>query len=190
MHRMTFRALMATFGLLIYFCAPSVASADGVTWDLVNVTLSGGGAASGSFVYNATTDTLSDVNITTTTGASFTGAVYMAPNPWSGSGPYLGATFYQLVFVPNPSLSALGTPVLILDSTPEGFPNLSGGSEIVLATGSGEYTCGNAACSILGTELRSVKGDIVAAPEPSSLLLLGLGLAGLMVMGKRKIFQA
>jgi hypothetical protein len=187
---MTFKALIATVGLLIYFCSPSIASADGVTWDLVNVTLSGGGTASGSFVYNAITDTLSNVDITTSAGTLFTGATYLAANTWSGSGPYLGPTFYQLVFVPNPSTSAVGTPVLVLDSTPEGFPNLPGGSEIALVAGSGEYTCGNAACSVLGAELRSAGGDIVSAPEPSSLLLLGLGLVGLMVMGKRKIFQA
>jgi hypothetical protein len=187
---MTLRGLAGAAILLVFLCAPSIASADGITWDLVGVTLGGGGTASGSFVYDATTNTLSNVDITTSGGTAFTGATYLAANPGFGLGSYLGPTFYQLVFVPNPSLSAVGTPVLVLYSTPEGFPNLPPGSELTLASGSGEYTCGNAACSVVGSEIRSLQGDIVATPEPSSVLLLGLGLAGLMVVGKRRIFQA
>ena len=190
MHRFTNRALITVAGLLVFFCLPSIASADGVTWDLMNVTLSGGGTASGSFVYDSTTNTLSDVNITTSAGTSFAGATYLAANPGFGFGSYLGPTFFEMTFVPNPSLSAVGTPILVLISTPGGFPNSPAGTEIVLAAGSGEYTCGNSACSARGSTLRFLSGDVVAAPEPSSLLLLGLGLAGLMVVGKRKIFQA
>ncbi len=190
MRRLTFVALITAAGLLVFFCVPSIASADGVTWDLTGVTLSDGGTASGSFVFDATTDTLSNVDITTSTGGTFTGATYLAANPGFGFGSYLGPTFYQLTFVPNPSLSGVGTPLLVLFSTPEGFPNLAPGNEIALAAGSGEYTCGNSACSVIGNEIRSLGGDVVATPEPSSLLLLGLGLAGLLVVGKRKLLQA
>ena len=190
MHRMTFRALIVAAAVLTYFCLPSTASADGITFDLTNVTLSDGGTASGSFLYNETTGALTNVDITTTSGTAFTGATYLAPNPWSGSGPYLGPTFYQMIFVPNPATSAIGTPVLLLYSVTEGFPNLGAGSEISLSEESGEYTCGNAACSVLGTELRSLTGHVTNAAEPSSLLLLGLGVAALMVVGKRRVFQA
>jgi PEP-CTERM motif len=190
MHRNMLRGLVGAAVLLIFLCGPSIASADGVTWDLTDVTLAGGGTASGSFVYDAATNTLSDVDITTSAGTLFTGATYLAANPGWGSGSYLGSTFYQLVFVPNPTLSAVGTPLLILYSTPAGFPDLPSGSELTLAAGSGEYTCGNAACSVVGSEIRSLQGDVVATPEPSSVLLLGLGLVGLMMIGKRKILQA
>jgi len=162
------------------------ASADGVTVDLTDVTLSDGGTASGSFVYNATIGVVSNVDIVTSDGTAF-----LAANPGFGGGSYLGPTFYQMVFVPNPSAVGLGTPVLILYSVSEGFPNLGAGSEIPLSGGfSGEYACGNATCSVRGTELLSLTGDVTNAPEPSSLLLLGLGLAGLMVVGTRRAFQA
>jgi hypothetical protein len=191
MHRLTIRALITVAGLLVFFCLPSIASADGVTWDLMNVTLSGGGTASGSFVYDSTTGILSDVDIATTAGTSFAGATYLAANPSVVAfGSYLGPTFFQMTFVPNPSLSGVGTPILVLYSVPGGFPNSPAGTEITLAGNSGEYTCGNSACSALGSPIRFLSGDVVAAAEPSSLLLLGLGLAGLMVVGKRRIFHA
>lgn len=186
MRRNTLRGLAGAAVVLVFLFAPTIASADGVTWDLTGVALSDGGTASGSFVYDATTNTLSNVDITTS-GGTFAGVTYLAANPGFGFGSYLGPTFYELVFVPNPSLSAVGTPVFVLFSTPEGFPNLPPGSEIPV--GGGEFTCGNSACSVLGSEIRSARGDIVAAPEPSSLLLFGLGLAALVAVGKRKIFQ-
>jgi len=185
MHRITFRALIMAAALLGYFCLPSVASADGITFDLTNVSLGGGVTASGSFVYNQTTGVVSDVDILTSDGTAF-----LAANPGFGGGSYLGPTFYQMVFVPNASAVGVGTPVLILYSVPEGFPNLGAGNEIPLAGGSGEYACGNATCSVLGAEIRGLSGDVTNAPEPSSLLLLGLGLAGLMVVGTRRAFQA
>src|ERR1700689_297 len=101
MHRITFRALIMAAALLTFFCLPSIAAADGVTFDLTNVTLSDGGTASGSFVYNATTGVLSDVDITTSAGTAFTGATYLLATPGFGGGSYFGPTFYQMIFVPN-----------------------------------------------------------------------------------------
>jgi hypothetical protein len=187
MHRIAFRALIMAAALLAYFCLPSIASADGVTFDLTNVTLSDGETASGSFVFDETTHAVSNVDITLSDGT-----VFLAANPGSGPmGSYLGSTLYQVVFVPSASSIGVGTPVLILYSVTEGFPNLGAGSEIPLSGGfSGEYACGNATCSTPGAELLSLTGDVTNAPEPSSLLLLGLGLAGLMVVGTRRAFQA
>jgi hypothetical protein len=185
MHRITFRALIVAAGLLTYFCLPSIAAADGITFDLTNVTLSDGETVSGSFVYNQTSGVVSNVDITTSGGTQF-----LAANPGFGGGSYLGPTFYQMVFVPNLSSIGTGTPILVLYSVAEGFPNLGAGSEIPLSGGSGEFACGNATCSVRGTELLSLAGDVTNAPEPSSLLFLGLGLAGLMVFGTRRAFQA
>ncbi len=187
MRRITIRALIMAAALFGYFCLPSIASADGVTFDLTNVTLSDGETVSGSFVFDESTHAVSNVDITTSGGTTF-----LAANPGFGPlGSYLGSTFYQVVLAPNLSGIGVGSPVLILYSVSEGFPDLGAGSEIPLSGGfSGEYACGNATCSVRGTELLTLTGDVTNAPEPSSLLLLGLGLAGLMVVGTRRAFQA
>jgi sugar lactone lactonase YvrE len=58
------------------------ARATQVTWTLHNVTFNDGGTASGSFVYNADTNTYSSVNIVTS-GGSITGSTYISPFPTS-----------------------------------------------------------------------------------------------------------
>ena len=68
MNRITFRSLLAVPALLVLLCVPSVASADGITWTLSGVTFDDGGTASGSFVYDAVTNTVSSINIVTTAG--------------------------------------------------------------------------------------------------------------------------
>jgi hypothetical protein len=52
------------------------ASAVPVTWNLLQVQFQDGGTASGSFVYDADTNTYSNVNITTTAGSARPGATY------------------------------------------------------------------------------------------------------------------
>ncbi len=82
MNRITFRSLLAVPALLVLLCVPSVASADGITWSLSGVTFDDGGTASGSFVYDAVTNTVSAVNIVTTAGTTFGGTTYTALGPW------------------------------------------------------------------------------------------------------------
>jgi PEP-CTERM motif len=181
--RRTLWALTITLTLLIFLCMPSIASADsgGVTWTLSGVTFGDGGTASGSFVYNATTNIVSSVNITTTTGLDFTGAVYDAVDP--GFGPFPG----EIVFVTSPSSSNYtGTPALDLLFASD-LTNLGG----MIATLLSEDTCGTAGCTMEGIVYReSTAGEVVGvpAPEPGLLLLLGTGLLGLAT-SRRKMFE-
>src|SRR5271165_2611169 len=94
MSRMTFRGLIAVPVLLILLCVPSIASADGITWDL-SASFDDGGSASGSFFYDAVSNTFSAIHITTTPGAAFPGATYTTLSGAFGSsntGMLLGAS--------------------------------------------------------------------------------------------------
>jgi PEP-CTERM motif len=188
MNRMIFRGLIAVPVLLILLCAPSIASADAITWDLSGVTFDDGGAASGSFVYDADTNTFSVINITTTAGSMFPGATYTTLSGAFGSsntGMLLGAASGDLT---NTDLLLLMFGADLTDLG--GLVPLVTGSLI----GSVEGTCDNADCS-LSTELRTITaGDVVATvvtPEPSAFLLLGIGLVALLAgAARRKVSHA
>jgi hypothetical protein len=175
MNRLMFRSLLTALVLLVLFCVPSIASADGITWNLNGVTFDDGGTASGSFVYDATTNAYSSIDIITTTGTAFGGAIYTGLSSAFGSGP----TGMLL----GPSGDLTNTPLLFLLYGP--LTN-AGGTVPLIVSGEnqgGEGTCDNSDCS-LNTLLRSTTAGkvvgTVSTPEPSALSLLGLGLVVLL----------
>jgi len=74
----TTRAVMLT--LFFAVLSGQSASANPILWSLVGVTFNDGGTASGSFVYDADTNTYSNISVTTTEGSAFGGAVYTLIN--------------------------------------------------------------------------------------------------------------
>lgn len=179
MSRMTFRALIAVPVLLVLLLIPSIASADGITWNLTGVTFADGGTASGSFVYDAVTNTVSSIDIVTTVGTVFGGTTYTALNP--GFLPLPD----DIVVVPNSSLSNFtGTFVLDLSLA---APLTNAGGIVSMAGLGGEFTCADAGCTApnLDTYRLMTAGEVVATPEPSALLLLGAGLGVLLIAAKR-----
>jgi len=188
---MTERIILARLLLLLTVMAP-IAAADGVTWTLENLTLSDGATATGSFVYDASTNTFSSIDIVTSAGALFGGGTYTAVDP--GFGPFP----FDVAFVPSASLSDLtNTPVLELEfftSTDESaFRSLTNaGSTLITVTN--ELNCANSNCSTVTGEIRGPSPDAptglvvgVPVPEPSTLLLLGSALLGLMFMTRRTV---
>ena len=186
MNRITFRSLIAVPVLLVLLCIPSVASADGITWTLSGVSFAGGTKATGSLVFDATTDMVVSASIVTTgcPTCTFTGETYTTQNP--GSAPFMP---FSIVLVPTGSVST-GTPLLDLELA---MPGLTGSLNPVdlLAGVAFEGFCGDDACDVAANSpFRSVTGGqlvgpTVTTPEPSTFLLVGVGLLCLVVTTKR-----
>jgi hypothetical protein len=203
MKRLISWSLITASLLVVLLCVPSIASADGsdpvAIWTFTGVTFAGidqttglpavppvtGGTISGSFGWNGTA--FSNINITSTAGSGFAGAVYTAIMAGSGSttgfiaeAPFTSGTGFNTLFLlfQNPLVNT-GSPAT--DPLVTGF--LDGG---------GEGTCTDAGCSDGGTEIRFITGGAatttgsVVTPEPSSLTLLGVGLSLLAFAAIRK----
>jgi hypothetical protein len=149
----------------------SVSSASPVLWTLTGVNFSDGGTASGSFIYDADTNTYSDIDIVTTSGSAQGGATYTVVNPLAAFGP-----------APTAFMAATTFPFLA------GSPGMSIGFEALTDDGGtilppflliteGTYNSG------LNTYLedRSSLGTSgtltgVAVPEPAAAVLFTIGL--------------
>lgn len=144
-----------------------------VTWYLNDVSFNDNATASGNFVWDADTQTLSDWNISTTAGVllSFT---YTPAD--SNAGNYFQASGYQneFLFMQNGSTRQLRmTPVAALSDA-------GGIVDIDLNTfgsGSGSMECDNCAPArkIVSGSFQTTA--VSPVPEPGSLGLLGFGLA-------------
>jgi len=132
------------------------ASAAPVTWYLQGVTFVDGGTATGSFVYDANTNTYSSINITTTSGATLQGFTYAFYDP-----TFSDATIVDFVTSNNPNKT--GTSYLELDFTP---PLTNAGGTIPLNNASVEFTCINAACNPPGAGPSRVlaSGSVTTTP--------------------------
>ena len=151
-------------------CAGS-ASAVPITWSLQGVRFSDGGAASGSFVYDATVNLYSSINIVTTTGSVRTGAIYLFVNPNA-----FISTAINLAAVTKNSGDLTGTPWFdSLFLAP--LTNAGGTVGIDTMHGGGEASCAPPNCIGTTEPNRSfAAGAVTSAPEPSTILLFALGL--------------
>jgi hypothetical protein len=204
MNRLTFRILMTAFMLLVSFCLPSIASADGVTWTLSGVTfgdwtnfppgattgtvIGTGGSASGSFFYDATL------------GANgYDGPVNVSTTPWATlSVPTIYMTVANSFAVSNSGGLGLCSPatcgtgatdltnisLLFLVFT-DPLTNAGGTMPISLVPGDSlEELCLDAACDTFDTRPVTggeVSGVATPTPEPAAFLLLGIGLLALLI---------
>lgn len=175
--------------VLVLAAMASGARADSVTWTFTDVTMADGGTASGSFIYDASTNTVTSIFITTTAGTDSSGATYRALDP--GYGPY----DFDMAFVIFPSLSDYtGTPALEFQTIGDVPLTNAGGT---IAVDVNEFTCTDAICNTADEVRGSIDGaelvGTVNTPEASSIVLLGLGLLAVAAVGvsrRKSLFTA
>ncbi len=170
--------------LALAFVAGS-ADAFPVVWQLSGVTFADGGTASGSFVYDASTNTYSAVNITTTPGTTITtGATLQYVSP--------GVTPSATGFLSGASNAAdlTGTRAFALFFA---APLTNAGGLVTLAT-SQEASCANATCGSPAAPARFTNAGAVngtaASPVPAmapwALAATALLLAAAAFLALRK----
>jgi len=201
MNRLISRSLITVFALFVLFCVPSIASADGLTWTLMNVTfgdwtnttssgttttIGSGGGASGTFFYDATLGplgTYGPISVSTTPWATASSTTYAALTTFANS----DSTGLGLCSPPTCDTSLL---FLVFNA-----PLTNAGGTISISTiplDSMELLCLDSGCTTF--DMRSVTGgDVfaVATPEPATFLLLGSGLLALLIgSAMRKVVSA
>lgn len=165
-------SLIALLLLVLIAFVPN-ASADQVTWHLSEVTFSAGGSASGSFTYDADTNTFSSINITVI-GSPFGNDTYRFLDPGFPSSANV------LAAVPDNSLADFtNTPILGLVFG-GGLLTDAGGTIPLITGNNGIQQCENSICSGSNTLYAVTGGEVTTSsvlptPEPSSLLFLGAG---------------
>lgn len=153
------------------------AQAAPILWTLSDVLFMDGGTASGSFVYDATTESYSNIAITTTDSSLVTNATYTAGLFGTATDVALvpsapadqtGQRTFQLIY--QFALTDAGGYVLLYDPF---FPAYS----------SFDATCLNAGCSSIDYDRLVIDGAITGVPYvvpvPGAVWLLGSALAAL-----------
>jgi hypothetical protein len=169
--RLTVVALACVAALAL---APAKASATPVLWTL-NATLSNGGTAAGSFVYDADTNLYSNVALTTTSPAASFDTSEIG-GPFSAT-----ASSLELIdgFVPGANF---GKPTLILHFVSPGLTNLGGPVTLDILSLAG--VCAFPGCmAVFADGVGFARGEVIgtpasAVPEPATLFLCSAGLVG------------
>ena len=157
--------------VLVLTVAPLSARMAPIVWTLSGVTFSDGGTASGSFTFDANTNTYSAPAITTTAGSVRGAASYSFAE---GSSGLLGA-----FFTTNPASDQTGLPALLLQFSAA----LTGSGGTVPLTGiSEEATCASSDCSAVPSPatVRTVTAGFVttnSVPTMPAWVTVGAALA-------------
>lgn len=144
------------------------AEAAPIRWVLQDVLFDDGGTASGSFVYDADTNTLSAISVTTTDGAVLLGSVYEFANFEAG---LLDADSVLLVAAANPGA---GTPAFNINLE-SAMTNAGGTISLAMAPPplTFESTCLISNCTqFFSIDRVTVSGSITTVPVPAALWLL------------------
>jgi hypothetical protein len=187
---------------------PSIASyAAPITWQLDNVTFASNqtsgtgpfdGTATGSFTYDASTNTYSNVNITTT-GSGYWGTDNCGDSALCGTYiratdlySTLSATSLQATPTASDPANAIGYYGISMQFAGSGLTNAGGIVDLYTAGGTdGEGICATAACDPTGAGAVSAfrgfsGGSVSAVPIPAAAWLFGSAILGLFGIARRK----
>lgn len=184
----------------------AVANAALVQWTLTDVKFMDGGTASGSYVFDASSNTFSRISITTTASEDASSASFSNTCNGANCASASPAPAQFIIFAPADTSNMTGKQVLLIDLQ---GPMTDAGGTIpinppVLPTAAVQSkafstVCPDATCSTPGTTRQIVSGEVVgrafvapttatAVPTmaPWSLALLSLLLAPLAWLHKRR----
>jgi hypothetical protein len=175
--------------LISFTCLGTFAWADDVnTWTLQNAVFSDGGTATGSFVFDSTTDTIVSYDISTSGGhtQTFTFPAFVFENGTShntGTSVNYNSDGVLLFYTDITLVASEGNLGLRLPSYP--LPAAGGTVAFDLSNGYGGecYNCNPWRAFISG----DITAPTTTTPEPGTATLLGCGLLGLVGVLRRKI---
>lgn len=170
--------------LALVACAPA-SWAMPIQWTLSDVLFEDGGTASGSFIYDASTNAYSAISITTSGGSLTPNATFTA---------LVSGTSGDAVLVPTAGPNLTGSNLLQLIFQ---FPLTNAGGTVYLydpffpAASSYQGSCLNAACTSQDFGRLVVDGGIISGapavvPVPAALWMFGAGLGVLGIVRRRQ----
>ena len=184
------KKILLSSGFVVFLMVLSFAGhAAVVTWQLVSVTFEDGGVATGSFDYDADTDTFSAINIDTSGGTNPDFLNTPSYGIWGGD-PFttLPQAFVtiQSSWPDYPDETGIFVMGLILGSP---LTNAGGTITVVYHPSSVEVICaGPTGCNEgnIAAIRRITGGSVSTVPIPAAAWLFGSGLIGLIGVARRK----
>jgi PEP-CTERM motif len=174
----------------------TAAGAGPVLWTFSGATLTDGGTITGSFDFDADTNTYSNVNVVTSLGSVLGGSAYSfvcGQDVASCTG--LAPNSTEALLLTSNAADQTGLPAIALFFTgvgavpPAGLTDAGGIIDISntsLSVGAAqEAACSNAACSAPAPPGRFTNAGDVATPEPSTFGLLAAGFAVIAAFARR-----